>query len=324
MMKRLVVSAVALGLVVAPFRVAFADDSASEYRRIVEAYFEHPTTTASKLQATAVKVFKSAKLEAESLKFDGAVVRIPPTDKRVKGHNPPCGPANPSPQDHLGVAMKDMGRVLIQSSPMWLLADPTGTLLGAALVLALLMGTVGNILTYKSYQENANCSLACAAVPGSYERAELAPIVRVTYSYDRGSGAERKIIRAGDDGDWFVASDWVTEKTTVGFQKSAHPEVVGGVVIKAGINEFSLPPPDTEEIRCPITLVCTQAKNWSANLSRSIAVSVVADIRHISSGACLDASLVNREKYSQAVVQAIGNDFVATYYSEMIQNALRK
>lgn len=323
-MKKIIASAVAIALLAAPFRVSLAEDKASEYRRIVEAYFEDPNTTASDLRATAINLFTSRILEADSLRFQGAVVRIPPTEKRVRGDHPSCGPTNPTPQSHLGGAMSDMARVLVESSPMWFLLDPTGTLWGSAIVLGVLMGAVGAILSYRSSQDYANCSLACVSVPGSYERAELAPLVKVSYSYDRGTGTERRTIAAGDNGDWFVASDWVTEKTTLGFKKSDHPEVVGGVVIKSGVGEFTTPPPGTEEILCPITLVCTQAKNWSANLTRSIGVTVDADIRQISSGACLDASLVNREKYGYEIVQAIGQDFVGRYYSGLAARAAGK
>lgn len=323
-MKKIIASAVAIGLIAAPFRGAVADDKVSEHRRIVEAYFEAPTITAANRQATALKLFKNTALEAESLRFEGAQVRIPPTDKRVSGDHPACGKSDPTPQSHLGQAMLDTGKELTKTSPMWLLVDPTGTLMGGVVVLGLLMGTVGAILNYKSSQDYANCSLACVAVPGSYERAALAPLIKVSYSYDRGTGSERRTIAPGDDGDWFVASDWVTEKTTLGFKKSDHPEVVGSVVIKAGVGEFKTPPPETDEILCPITMVCTQARNWSANLTRSIGVTVLADIRQMSTGACLDASLVNREKYGYEIVHAIGKEFVDGYYSKLAARAASK
>ena len=294
-----------------------------ESRRIVDAYFERYADEPLRLQQLAASVFSSAKLEAESLKFAGDTVKIPATAKRVKGHNPPCH-NNQSPRDQTAKALKDFGLWLSKSSIIFFPAEPTGTMTGILFLTGAVISGFGTLLGAKTFQEEANCALACAALPGTYQRDDLKKLINVSYTYNRGAGAADRPIEPLDDGDWFVASDWTSSNLELKVRRSEQSALFESLLIKQGNGTYTPIPRDNQEIACPTTLVCSQAKNWSATLQRTLLVTVLADIRQISSGSCLDASLVNRTRYSDVRIEKVPTDFIPEYYSALKEREIAR
>lgn len=302
--------------------LSYADDRASEDRRLIEAFFEHSSTTPAKLRQFSINVLQDPKLEIESFRIQGPYTLIPPTAKRVKGHNPSCEIPEPTADERLGSTLKDLGWGAVRGSVYFWPVDPTYTVSGIIASVGLVVASAGKLIGDKSYQEYGNCAMACATVPGTYGRDELSKIASVRYQYIRDLGTPARELTPGDDGDWFVSSDWVTANISYALRKSEQPAVFQSVLIKQR-NGFNTPSVDETEIPCPTTLVCTQAKNWSANLIRSISVSVTLDARYFAPGACVDASLVNREKYSSQIARWLDPDFIAVYYAEQRERAVR-
>ena len=309
---------ISVSIALAPVGGASAGEEAG---RILEAYFEHYSTTPQDLQKLATSVFKSGRLEAKSLKFSGDIVKIPATAKLVKGSDAPCL-RNKSPQDQTAQALQDFGVSLAKGSIVFWPADPTFTMSGIVFLTGAAISAFGTLLGAKTFQETANCSLACSAVPGTYQRDDLARMVQVSYTYNRGGGAADRPIAPLDDADWFVASDWVASNLDLKLSRSQQPALFEALLIKQDNGTYIPIPRDNQAVSCPTTLVCTQAKNWSENLQRTLSVTVLADIRQITSGACLDASLVNRTKYSEVMLKEVPSDFISLFYSELKDRVL--
>lgn len=287
---------------------AAATDLASENKRILDHFFEDPTVTPAQMRQVLTTVYQQKKLEVDSLQIRGAPIPVPHTRVRVKGHNPPCGNNDKSAQQQISDAFMAGGAAMISAAKAGGPGAPVIAAIGAAI------GAIGLALGADEFQEVSNCSVSCSAVPGHYERDELAKIVSVAYSYGRGDGSDPKPIDPGDDGDWFVAENWVTDKRDI----SVEPGSVmhGATLIKQGL-ELSQPSVSTSPITCPVTMVCSRIKNWSSNLDRSLAVTVTTDIRQIATGACLDASLVNRERYGKDLVKSLPGEYTQKYYADM-------
>lgn len=293
--------------------LSIATDLASENKRILDHFFEDPNVTPLQMKQLLSTVYQQKKLEADSLKFQGPPVSVPPTRVRVKGHNPPCGNNDKPPQAQLAEAFTAGGATMLASAGIGAAAGVVGV--GAIAAIGATIGTVGLILGGgDTYQEVGNCSLSCTAVPGHYERDELAKIVDVTYTYNRGDGSPSRPMAAGDTGDWSVTEEWISDKRYMTAEYGS--ALRDASLIKKGL-ELAAPPTSNAPLDCPITLVCSRVKNWSANYQRSFAVTVTADIRHIASGACLDPSLINRDRYARELVRALPGEYVQKYYATM-------
>lgn len=288
--------------------LSFATDLASENQRILDHFFEDPTVTPQQMRQVLTTVYQQKKLEADSLKFQGSPVDVPHTRVRVKGHNPPCGNNDKSAQQQIADAFTAGGATMLSASKAGGPGAPVIAAIGAAI------GAVGLVLSADEFQEVANCNVSCTAVPGHYERDELAKFINVTYTYTRGDGSAPQPIAAGDDGDWFIAEPWVADKRDIAAEQGSVMQ--GATLIKRGV-ELVAPPPSTNTFTCPVTMVCSRIKNWSGNLDRSLAVSVTTDIRQIATGACLDASLVNRERYARELVKGLPGEYTQKYYKDM-------
>lgn len=302
-------------LLLSPCQWLRADDLASENRRIVDAFFEHPTTNPSHIRDVLQKTIKE--LRPDSLRFESATTGIPHTRVRVKGDNPPCGKDDISAQQQLGEGLSSFGHKVLLGG--LILPDPTG-IGGTILVgLGVTISAIGKAISSNPFQEVANCALACSAVPGTYDKAQLESMIKVSYIYTRGDGSAPRNLAPFDSGDWFVVGDWVVDHLIMQVAKNSSPEMFGSTLIKQSNQEYAAPKPPETEIDCPVTLVCAQGKNWSHNLDRALSLSIVADIRQISSGACLDASMINKERYHAQMIKALPPDFIQTYYSEKLR-----
>lgn len=234
-------------------------------------------------------------LGSQSMLITGGAANIPHTKYPVNSHNPPCGngdkPASAAIHDALEKGSEFLLLASSYGGPYAPIAQAVGVAIGVAAV----------ILQQNPQQSFANCSLACTPVPGSYEASSLAQIATIDYIYNRGDEASiPKPISPGDTSDWFVAEDWVASQTNV--KIVASDEVYKDMKIIVG---GELKAPKGAEISCPVTLVCSRVKNWSHTFARHLQINVTLSRHDMTDGSCIDASLVNENKYSDPFIKYI-------------------
>jgi hypothetical protein len=320
-MSFLVRTAVAVAVLSASSIAADAATDVDEHRRVVEAFFEDSRVTNQEHSDLALEVLRATRNEAVSLEFRGDPIVLKPTELRVRGHNPPCGDGL-DPPSQLSRTLSDVGRVFNDFAYISLPLDPTGGVFAVSVTVGMFFRLVGGFAGQKSYQSTGNCSLACTAVSGHYDPDKLKSILTVRYNYQRTPSSPPRSIAPGDDGDWFVVSDWTSQAIELKMTKATSGEALARVIMKQGQRDFGAS--TSEVLSCPATLVCTQAKNWSSNLTRTLSVVASIDVNQVPAGSCIDSSMIERDKHEGELAERLPKEFIARYYDELKGRTVRR
>ncbi|KRA56649.1 hypothetical protein ASD79_16405 [Caulobacter sp. Root655] len=305
-MKRAI--ALCMMLSVAAVPSAAQQPTETESTRIVEFFFNDPAVTPDMMKSTLLKVYNG--IGVDGFKFEGKGVSIQHTKFRVGSHRPPCV-GDLDAQTQIGQALAVGGGAMLGASAAGGPGAPVIAAIGAAIA------TVGAILAADPQQTNSNCSLACTAVAGHYDDADLRSKLRVQFLYSKWGGAPFTQFTPGSDGEYFYASDWELRQVDLPIDKAS--ELAGVSLVKH--NEGIGQPPDQGLQSCPVTLVCSQIRNWSHTRDQSLQVVATLDRDHVASGACLDPTLVNKDLYADNIVKALPAEYVDHYYQAMAKRA---
>lgn len=251
------------------------------------------------------RVFRKAGVQVDAFSMQGQPVLIPPTTYRVSGHNPPCATTpQKSDQTILSENIMTIGAAVAAFGAAW-----PGEPASKSLIMAVggVIAAIGKIIGNDPYQTTSNCTFACALIPGHYSESQLDNWARISYLYREDVGSRAiTVYPPGRDLSYAHIGPYSSNTTSVQVDPGNATRLLSKT--REGVSDG--PAGQTD---CPVTLVCALAKNWSRELQPTFQLKVIMDKSHIAEKACIDISLVNKDRYVVDITNEIPGDYRALY-----------
>jgi hypothetical protein len=254
-------------------------------RDVIDVFMECATP---QQKANYLKVLqKRLQGKPDALRFSSDILPVPNTDHQVTGNTPPC---------FGDVSLDDQAKEFVGAfEAACATADALGAGGLATSIGNVLLGAAGALGLFENntHQTNANCTPVCAAVTGTNLKGMTTNLL--FWNTPRDSPQPRN-----GEADW---GNWSHFEPIKPYQTNAK--------FKSKIGDGTTD--------CPVTLVCSQLRNWSHNRVRQGQLVVDLPMDNVSS-ACSDYSIVNRDLYEHVMyIEVKEPSFTAlTYYKNVV------